>query len=344
MLRITVTDIEKSYSTVKAVDRISFEVQSGQIFALLGPNGAGKSSLIRMLVGLTRPDAGQIHIEYKGEQLDALPQRSYGYLPEDRGLYQDKTVRQNLSYIGKLRGMKTSDIEAALNLWCSRLDLTEKMDDNLSKLSKGNQQKVQLISCVLHQPDLLILDEPFSGLDPVNQEHVVSILTELKHSGTTIILSAHQMALIERLADQMLLLNKGELVAQGSLAQISQTLQPEQRFEVSFEQQVAVDLLESLPAVAAVTPLMDNKTQLSDNKIQLTLATGFRVSQLLQQLSQLAELTDFSRLQPSLHQLYLTAVKQHNQHQPGTDTRAQTQTPDVQADSQEKSQAEGAAV
>jgi ABC-2 type transport system ATP-binding protein len=311
MLRISAYQIEKSYSTVKAVNRISFDVQSGQIFALLGPNGAGKSSLIRMLVGLTRPDAGQIRIEYKGEELSALPQRCYGYLPEDRGLYQDKTVRQNLTYIGKLRGMAAADIDAGLLLWCTRLDLLEKMDDNLNKLSKGNQQKVQLISCVLHKPDLLILDEPFSGLDPVNQEHVLSILTELKQSGTTVILSAHQMALVERLADQMLLLNKGELVAQGSLAQVSQQLDPKQWFEVSFEQQVNPEALERLTAVAEL--------QISDpDKIQLTLHKGYSVSQLLQQLTSVAELADFSRIQPSLHQLYLTAVQRHNQQKPAT--------------------------
>lgn len=305
MLRITADQIEKSYSTVKAVDGISFDVQSGQIFALLGPNGAGKSSLIRILVGLTRPDAGQIRIEYKGEELRTLPHRCYGYLPEDRGLYQDKTVRQNLTYIGKLRGMNAADIAQGLTLWCTRLDLLEKMDDNLSKLSKGNQQKVQLISCVLHKPDLLILDEPFSGLDPVNQEHVVSILTELKQSGTTVILSAHQMALIERLADQMLLLNKGQLVAQGSLAEVSQQLDPKQWFEVRFEQQVDRQQLQQLTAVAELSS--------SDSeKIQLTLEQGFSVSQLLQQLTSLAELADFSRIQPSLHQLYLTAVQQHN--------------------------------
>jgi ABC-2 type transport system ATP-binding protein len=306
MLRISAHQIEKSYSTVKAVNRISFDVQSGQIFALLGPNGAGKSSLIRMLVGLTRPDSGEIRIEYKGEQLSALPKRCYGYLPEDRGLYLDKTVRQNLTYIGKLRGMATADISAALLQWCTRLDLLEKMDDTLNKLSKGNQQKVQLISCVLHKPDLLILDEPFSGLDPVNQEHVLSILTELKQSGTTVILSAHQMALIERLADQMLLLNKGELVAQGSLAQVSRQLDPKQWFEVSFEQQVNSEALERLTSVA------EFKT-LDSAKIQLTLKAGFSVSQLLQQLTSVAELADFSRIQPSLHQLYLTAVQQHNQ-------------------------------
>ncbi|MBU1621210.1 MAG: ATP-binding cassette domain-containing protein [Gammaproteobacteria bacterium] len=309
MLRISAYQIEKSYSTVKAVNGISFDVQSGQIFALLGPNGAGKSSLIRMLVGLTRPDSGQIRIEYKGEELSTLPQRCYGYLPEDRGLYQDRTVRQNLTYIGKLRGMTTAEINTALVHWCTRLDLLEKMDDNLTKLSKGNQQKVQLISCVMHTPDLLILDEPFSGLDPINQEHVLSILTELKQSGTTVILSAHQMALIERLADQMLLLNKGQLVAQGSLAQVSRQLDPQQWFEVCFEQQLPAEALDHLAAVAEAKAI-------DGCKFQLTLKPDVSVSQLLQQLSTVAELADFSRIQPALHQLYLTAVQQHNQQQP----------------------------
>lgn len=306
MLRISADQIEKSYGAVKAVNGISFDVQSGQIFALLGPNGAGKSSLIRMLVGLTRPDAGQIRIEYKGEELTELPQRCYGYLPEDRGLYQDRTVRQNLTYIGKLRSMTTANINSALQKWCTRLDLLDKMDDNLNKLSKGNQQKVQLISCIMHQPDLLILDEPFSGLDPVNQEHVLSILTELKQSGTTVVLSAHQMALIERLADQMLLLNKGQWVAQGSLNEVSQQLDPKQWFEVRFEQQIDTQSLEELTAIAEFTT--------SDtSKIQLTLNPGFSLSELLQQLTNVADLADFSRIQPSLHQLYLTAVQQHNQ-------------------------------
>ncbi len=148
-------------------------MQSGQIFALLGPNGAGKSSLIRMLVGLTRRMQAKSVLSTKANSSVALPKRCYGYLPEDRGLYLDKTVRQNLTYIGKLRGMAAADISAALVQWCTRLDLLEKMDDTLNKLSKGNQQKVQLISCVLHKPDLLILDEPFSGLDPVNRRACV---------------------------------------------------------------------------------------------------------------------------------------------------------------------------
>ncbi|WP_337842015.1 ATP-binding cassette domain-containing protein [Rheinheimera sp.] len=305
MLHIEARQISKSYGEVAAVQAISFAIEPGQIFALLGPNGAGKSSLIRMLVGLTRPDSGAILIRQQEQVVQQLPQRSYGYLPEDRGLYQDRTVRQNLSYIGALRGLDKSQLAAEIDRWCTRLDLLDKLDDNLSKLSKGNQQKVQLISCLLHKPALLILDEPFSGLDPVNQENLLVILTELRDAGTTVLLSAHQMALVERLADQMLLLNKGQQLAQGSLAAIRRQLSPEQWFAVSFAQPIRADMVQALSTVAEFKVL-------SDSAFQLRLAQGASVSQLLQQLGSAGELSDFSRIEPSLHQLYLTAVAQHN--------------------------------
>ncbi|WP_337879348.1 ATP-binding cassette domain-containing protein [Rheinheimera sp.] len=305
MLHIEARQISKSYGEVAAVQAISFAIEPGQIFALLGPNGAGKSSLIRMLVGLTRPDSGDILIHQQHQLVPQLPQRSYGYLPEDRGLYHDRTVRQNLSYIGALRGLDKRQLAAEIDRWCTRLDLLDKLDDNLSKLSKGNQQKVQLISCLLHKPALVILDEPFSGLDPVNQENLLVILTELRDAGTTVLLSAHQMALVERLADQMLLLNKGQQVAQGSLAAIRRQLSPEQWFAVSFAQPVRAEVLQALSTVAELKVL-------SDSAFQLSLAAGVSVSPLLQQLGSAGELTDFSRIEPSLHQLYLTAVAQHN--------------------------------
>lgn len=220
MLNISLQQVEKSYGSVKAVQNLSFTLHSGQIFALLGPNGAGKSSLIRMLVGLTRPDSGEIRVHWQQQEFSSLPEGCFGYLPEDRGLYLDKSVTDNLSYIGRLRGLSKTQLQQQLDYWLTRLDLLDKRNDKLNKLSKGNQQKVQLISCLLHQPALLILDEPFSGLDPINQEHVLTILQELRAQGTTVLLSAHQMALIERLADQMLLLNKGQVVAQGDLTQV----------------------------------------------------------------------------------------------------------------------------
>lgn len=308
MIGIELNQVEKTYSTVKAVHSLSFKVEPGQIFALLGPNGAGKSSLIRMLVGLTMADAGEIRILLNGQQIPKIPETSFGYLPEDRGLYPDKTVTENLSYIGKLRGLSKEQIQEQLAIWLPRFDLMDKVKDNLSKLSKGNQQKVQLISCLIHRPQLLILDEPFSGLDPINQEHVLSILNELKQSGTTILLSAHQMALVERLADAMLLLNKGQQVALGSLSEVIAQLTPEKFYQLSFVSAVASDAIEVCPAVKKVE--IKSATQ-----FVVQLHEDASVNQLLQQVMALGELVDFGRIQPSLHDLYLTAVQNHNGRQ-----------------------------
>lgn len=316
MIGIEVDQLEKSYSNVMAVKSLSFSVPPGSIFALLGPNGAGKSSLIRMLVGLTMADAGEIRIVQDGQRIAKIPETSFAYLPEDRGLYPDKSIVENLSYIGKLRGLNKSQIQEQLAIWLPRFDLEEKAKDKLSKLSKGNQQKVQLISCLIHRPQLLILDEPFSGLDPVNQEHVLSILKELKQSGTTILLSAHQMALVERLADGMLLLNKGQQVALGSLAEVIEQLSPEKSYQLSFTQAIASD---ALSACSTVTSMEQN----SATQFVLRLQEGASVNQLLQQVMALGELSDFGRIQPALHDLYLTAVQNHNATQRATQSAQQ---------------------
>ena len=177
---IKVDKVSKHYKEVTAVNGLSFEVQQGEVFALLGPNGAGKSSLVRMLVGFTQADEGKITITVNGEQYTSIPASELGYLPEDRGLYLEKSLAQNLMYFATLRGVDKKTARERIDYWLERYDLLERKNDQLKSLSKGNQQKVQLISAVLHKPQLVLLDEPFSGLDPVNQEKVVSFLRELK--------------------------------------------------------------------------------------------------------------------------------------------------------------------
>lgn len=319
MIALQVEGVEKNYGALKAVDRLSFTVEAGKIFALLGPNGAGKSSLIRMLVGLSGVDAGEIRVFSDGQRITKIPETSFAYLPEDRGLYPDKTVTENLTYIGKLRGLSKTQISEQLAIWLPRFDLLDKAKDNLSKLSKGNQQKVQLISCLIHAPKLLILDEPFSGLDPINQEHVLSILTELKQQGTTVLLSAHQMALVERLADSMLLLNKGQQVALGSLDEVIAQLSPEKFYQISFHDEVQLEALSACAAIAQCelqTP----------RQFVLRLQEDASINQLLAQVSGVGEISDFSRVQPSLHDLYLKAVQSHNAQQ----NEQQTAQPDAQ--------------
>lgn len=216
---LSVDQISKKYKTTQAVDRLSFQVERGTIFALLGPNGAGKSTSVRMLLGLIRPDSGTIRFQGLADD-QRPPAASVGYLPEERGLYLDRSVLDNLIYLGQLRGMEKHAAQDKASGWLQRFDLLERQKERVDALSKGNQQKVQLIAAILHDPVVAILDEPFSGLDPINQEKMLEILRELKARGTTILLSAHQMALVERLADDLLLMSHGRSVLQGTVEEI----------------------------------------------------------------------------------------------------------------------------
>lgn len=304
-MQIIVEQVSKEYATVKAVDAVSLTAQGGEILALLGPNGAGKSSLVRMIVGLTHPDSGQISYQLTdSKRVQKLPSTAFGYLPEDRGLYQDRTVFDNLRYIGRLRGMSKAAISDSITRWLARFDLTERATEPMRQLSKGNQQKVQLIATLLHDPQVVILDEPFSGLDPMNQEFVLSVLQELRELGRTVILSAHQMALVERMADKLVLMNKGKVVAQGSLAEVRVQLQQVQRYQLEFAQGVSLEVVEDTLQAAQVTV-----TQLDATHYELSISEALAAEHLLPQLQQLAPVRQFSLQQQSLHDMYLQAVR-----------------------------------
>ena len=216
---VSVQEVTKRFAAVTAVNGVSLQVERGEVFALLGPNGAGKSTLIRMLLGLQRPDSGRI--EYRLEGTPAAPPPALvGYLPEDRGLYPDVKVLPTLVYFGVLRGMERRAARAAAEAWLERMGLGERRGDPLKSLSKGNQQKVQFISAVLHRPRFAVLDEPFSGLDPLNQDFFLDLIREIRDGGATVLLSAHQMQLVERLADHVMVMKAGRPVLHGTLAEI----------------------------------------------------------------------------------------------------------------------------
>ncbi len=300
-MRLSVNNVTKRYRTVTAVDSISLDIQPGKIQALLGPNGAGKSSLVRMLVGLTHPDEGEIVVENNGQTID-LTYHDFAYLPEDRGLYQDRSILDNLNYIASLRGLKLSDIRGDIDSWLARFELTDRKDEPLRQMSKGNQQKVQLIATLLHDPQLVILDEPFSGLDPVNQEHVLTVLSELRERGNTVVMSAHPMALVARLADTMLLMNKGRAVAQGSLQEIRNTLLPEPVYRVTTNAQLA---MENWAAVEQI----DSVHKVNDEQVELTFNKDADIEQLWPQLAQQVPIKAFAPIQPGLHDLYLDTIR-----------------------------------
>ena len=219
MVILSVEHVRKRFLSVTAVDDLSFDVRSGEIFALLGPNGAGKTTMVRLLLGMMRPDAGHIHWQLDARSAPPGP-RDVGYLPEDRGLYRDQPLLRTLVYFGALRGMSHADAAGEGRRWLERFDLASRAHDKLETLSKGNQQKVQFAAALLHRPRVAILDEPFSGLDPVNQDLFLGIIRELRDAGTTVILCAHQMELVERLADRVLLMARGRALLHGSLADV----------------------------------------------------------------------------------------------------------------------------
>jgi ABC-2 type transport system ATP-binding protein len=215
---LTVAGVSKRFAAVTAVDDVSFDVEPGEIFALLGPNGAGKTTLLRMLIGLILPDRGTVRYALPGGgEGPLLPPEQVGYLPEERGLYQDVDLLRTLVHFGVLRRMDRSDARREARSWLDRMSLADRANVQLKTLSKGNQQKVQFISAVLHRPRFALLDEPFSGLDPLNQDFFLQLIRELRDSGTTVVISAHQMQLIERIADHITVLNHGRIVLGGTL-------------------------------------------------------------------------------------------------------------------------------
>ncbi len=218
MSTIEIQHISKNFASTRAVDDVSFNVDSGEIFGLLGPNGAGKTTTIRMMLDIFKPDAGKISI-FNGP-MDEQKKDWIGYLPEERGLYQDIALDRCLIYLASLKGVSKTDAEERLNKLLDRFELADVRKKKLKELSKGMQQKAQLIATLIHQPKLIIIDEPFNALDPINTQMVKDLLVEEKERGATIIMSTHQMHQVEELCDRILLMNLGKTMLYGKLDSI----------------------------------------------------------------------------------------------------------------------------
>jgi ABC-2 type transport system ATP-binding protein len=212
---VAVDGVVKDYGALRAVDRVSFTLDAGKVVAVLGPNGSGKTSLFRMLVGFNRPDHGAIrYVAADGRTHDVAPPAELGYMPEERGLYPDAKVADVIAYFGQLRGAAEEAAHVRATVLLKELDIAQHAGKRVKELSKGNQQKVQLATCLVNDPRLVVLDEPFSGLDPLNQESLLDYLGEVARRGTGIVLSAHHLQLVERLADSALILSRGAVVAE----------------------------------------------------------------------------------------------------------------------------------
>src|SRR5688572_26783307 len=218
---LRVSNVTKRFGEFTAVENLSFEVRAGRVFGFHGPNGAGKTTTIRMIVGITAPDAGEI--ELFGQTMSHGMQNRIGYLPEERGLYKKMKVVDQLRYFAELKGVERKVADDRIHHWLERMELADWKTKKTTDLSKGMQQKIQFISTVLHDPDLLILDEPFSGLDPINVEFLINVISEFKTQDKTIIFSTHLMETAERLCKDILLINKSRKVVGGSLREVKES-------------------------------------------------------------------------------------------------------------------------
>lgn len=231
----------KTYEKHVAVNDVSFEVPAGSIFGLLGPNGAGKTSLIRIITTITRADEGTVFLD--GEKLNSRHPEEIGYMPEERGLYRKMKVGEHLTYLARLKGLSATDAKAKISGWMEKFGIEDWWDKKVEELSKGMQQKIQFIATVVHEPKLLILDEPFSGLDPVNTNLIKDEIHSLRGKGMSIIFSTHRMEQVEEICEHIVLINKGENVLEGKVSAVKDRFK-QNLFELEYEGELPEGLLE----------------------------------------------------------------------------------------------------
>ena len=291
---LKLVNISKQYDGVRAVDRVSFQVKRGDIYGFLGPNGAGKTTTIRMIMGIIQPDSGSIEIidNNKSNSSDQI----VGYLPEDRGLYQKQKLGEIIVYFGLLRGLEKSTAKVRAAEWLERFGLGDQQNRKVEELSKGNQQKVQFILSLIHDPALLILDEPFTGLDPLNQLLLKEIIQEKREIGTTILFSTHQMEQVERLCNNICLINQGRIIVEGALESIREAHQSD-----------VVELTYTGELNKESAQEYFNEILITDSKISGTLkgdSTSF-----LRWVNDKVNVESFQVKTPSLEQIFIEEVK-----------------------------------
>jgi len=293
---LRVRNVTKWFGDFVAVEDLSFDVRAGRVFGFLGPNGAGKTTTIRMIVGITAPDEGRI--ELFGEQMSPRLQDRIGYLPEERGLYKKMKIVDQLRYFAALKDVPRSEADKRIDFWLGRMNLSEWKNKKTTDLSKGMQQKIQFISTVLHDPDLLILDEPFSGLDPVNVEFMIDVLSEFRKAEKTVIFSTHLMETAERLCHDILLIDKATKVIGGSLREV----------KASYGRNLIALRATGGDGVLANAALVKRAVEHADEK-EVELADGVDPQLLLQRLvASGAEIAKFETVEPSLNDIFIQQV------------------------------------
>lgn len=293
-------NIVKQYATHRALDDVSLNVPKGSIFGLLGPNGAGKTSLIRIITQITAPDEGYIVLD--GERLHSKHIAQIGYLPEERGLYKKMKVGEQLLYLAQLKGLSEREAMDKLKIWFKKFDIKTWWSKSIEDLSKGMQQKIQFVATVLHEPQLIILDEPFSGFDPINADLIKNEILELKEKGSTIIFSTHRMESVEELCDHIALINKSEKVLDGAKSEIKE------RFKTNtYNIKYSGELLTTSNDFEII-----NTEKIEDNFSSSTikLNTGTPVNQLIRQIIDQVELRSFGENIPTMNDIFKMVVNE----------------------------------
>lgn len=292
---LKVKNVSKNFIDKKAVDNISFEMNKPGVFGLLGTNGAGKTTTIRMILGIIKKDSGEI--SWNDKEV-ARKHVNFGYLPEERGIYPKTTIYDQLMYFARLKGMTKQDADTEIKKWLKKLEAEEYMNLPAEKLSKGNQQKIQFITAVMHNPELIILDEPFSGLDPVNTELLKNIILELVKEGKYIIMSSHQMVSIEEFCSEVLILNKGKTVLQGNLNEIKNQY-PSNKIELKVSTNVD-KIVENIGL-----KILSNE----DNNYTISITNENQGYELYKKLAENnVNVTKFEMKKPSLHDIFIEKV------------------------------------
>jgi ABC-2 type transport system ATP-binding protein len=299
---LEVKNIHKNYANHVALKDVSLVVEPQKIFGLLGPNGAGKTSLIRIINQITGPDKGEVF--FNGEHLSPKHVDFIGYLPEERGLYKKMSVGEQVMYFAQLKGLKKADAKTKLQKWFKKFEIESWWDKKVEELSKGMQQKVQFIVTVLHEPKLLILDEPFSGFDPINAQLIKNEILELRDKGATIIFSTHNMGSVEELCDNIALINKAEKLLDGSVKDIRKQYKSN-TYHITFKG----NLMGFTNALWAGAELLDKKSDDDVHSVTVKLLRQNKPNDLLQAVLSTAEILSFQEVVPSMNDIFISVVE-----------------------------------
>lgn len=297
---LNVNNIVKQYATHLALDDVSLNVEQGKIFGLLGPNGAGKTSLIRIITQITAPDSGEVI--FNGQRLNSSHIARIGYLPEERGLYKKMEIGEQVLYLAKLKGMRTAEATKRVRYWFEKLEMGSWWNKKVEDLSKGMQQKVQFVATVLHEPELIILDEPFSGFDPVNADIIKNEILELNKKGATFIFSTHRMESVEELCDSIALIHHSKKILDGSVSEIKEQYR-NNTYWVEYDGEYPAE------QAAGIFEVLHKEVLQGKTRLKVQISTGKTANQLLSALLPVVNIHRLDEVIPTMNDIFIDQVK-----------------------------------